>query len=65
MTNLTLKVSKREVRGTGKLNALRAQGYMPGVVYGPAVKENINIQVKTSDVRALLNSVDSDSFLVS
>ena len=64
MTNLTLKVSKREVRGTGKLNALRAQGYMPGVVYGPAVKENINIQVKTSDVRALLNSVDSDSFLV-
>ena len=45
MTDLTLKVSKREVRGTGKLNALRAQGYMPGVVYGPAVKENINIQV--------------------
>ena len=45
MTNLTLKVSKREVRGTGKLNALRAQGYMPGVVYGPAVSENINIQV--------------------
>ena len=64
MTDLTLKVSKREVRGTGKLNALRAQGYMPGVVYGPAVKENINIQVKVSDVRVLLNSVDSDSFLV-
>ncbi|MBQ2379775.1 MAG: 50S ribosomal protein L25 [Akkermansia sp.] len=64
MTNLTLKVSKREVRGTGKLNALRAQGFMPGVVYGPAVQENINIQVKVSDVRSLLNSVDSDSFLV-
>ena len=64
MTNLTLKASKREVRGTGKLNALRAQGYLPGVVYGPAVAENINVQLKASDVRALFASVDSDSILV-
>ncbi|MCQ2364780.1 MAG: 50S ribosomal protein L25 [Akkermansia sp.] len=64
MTNHSLKAAKREVVGTGKLNALRAQGIMPGVVYGPAVEGNINIQVKAADVRALLNEVDTDSFLV-
>lgn len=64
MTQYSLKVEKREVVGTGKLNALRAQGYLPGVVYGPAVKENINIQAKASDVRALLASTDTDSILV-
>lgn len=64
MTTHSLKVSKREVVGTGKLNALRAQGIMPGVVYGSAVSENINVQASAADVRALLNSVDTDSFLV-
>ncbi|MBR1982246.1 MAG: 50S ribosomal protein L25 [Akkermansia sp.] len=64
MTTYSLKATKREAIGTGKLNALRAQGYLPGVVYGPAVAENINVQIKVSDVRALLASVDTDSILV-
>ena len=64
MTQYSLKVTKREVIGTGKLNALRAQGFMPGVVYGPAVQENINVQAKASDIRALFNSADTDCILV-
>ena len=64
MTQYTLKVTKREAVGTGKLNALRAQGIVPGVVYGPAVDGNINIQATVSDVRVLLNSTDTDSILV-
>lgn len=64
MSSLTLKVAKREAVGTGKLNALRAQGFLPGVIYGPAVEENINIQVLAKDVRSLLASADTDSVLV-
>ena len=64
MTTYSLKATKREAIGTGKLNALRAQGCLPGVVYGAAVEGNINVQIKTSDVRALFASVDTDSILV-
>lgn len=64
MTEYTLAVAKRDIIGTGKLNALRAQGYLPGVVYGSAVKENINIQVKAAALRSLLAEVDTDSVLV-
>jgi len=64
MTKHSLKVTKREVVGTGKLNALRAQGFIPGVVYGPAVEGNINVQAKAADVRALLAETDTDSILL-
>ena len=63
MTKHTLKVSKREAVGTGKLNALRAQDIIPGVIYGNG-QENINVQAKASDVRVLLNEADTDSILV-
>ena len=62
MTKHTLKVSKREAVGTGKLNALRAQGLIPGVIYGNG--ENINVQATAADVRVLLNEADTDSILV-
>lgn len=64
MTEYTLKVCKRDLVGTGKLNALRAQGYVPGVVYGSHVEKNINIQAKASDVRALLADKETDSLVV-
>ena len=63
MTKHTLKVSKREAVGTGKLNALRAQDIIPGVIYGNG-QENINVQAKAADVRVLLNEADNDSILV-
>ncbi len=64
MTQYSLTATKREAVGTGKLNALRAQGFMPGVIYGTHLAAPINVQFKASDVRALLNTVDSDNFLV-
>lgn len=64
MTEYSLNVVRRDLVGTGKLNALRAQGYVPGVVYGPAVKENVNVLIKAADLRALLAQVETDSFLV-
>ncbi len=64
MTEYTLNASKREQVGSGKLNALRAQGLMPGVIYGSQLESSISIQIKASDVRALLSKVESDSFLV-
>ncbi len=64
MTKHSLKLTKREVTGTGKLNALRAQGYMPGVIYGNHLDSSINVQAKISDVRALLAETDTDSILV-
>ncbi len=64
MTQYTLTATKREAVGTGKLNALRAQGFMPGIVYGTTLAAPINVQIKASDVRALLAEVDTDSILV-
>ncbi len=64
MANVTLKVTKRDITGTGKLNALRAQNCIPGIVYGPAVEGNINIQADKADVRVMLNSQSTDCFLV-
>ncbi len=64
MTQYSLTATKREAVGTGKLNALRAQGFMPGIVYGTQLAAPINIQVKAADVRALLAEADSDSILV-
>ncbi len=64
MTQYSLTATKREAVGTGKLNALRAQGFMPGVVYGSHLAAPINVQIKESDVRALLTEADSDNILV-
>ncbi len=64
MTQYSLTATKREAVGTGKLNALRAQGFMPGVVYGAGLAAPINVQIKASDVRTLLTEADSDNILV-
>lgn len=63
-TDKTLAVAKRDTIGTGKLNALRAQGVIPGVIYGPAVEGNINVQAKDADIRTLFAGTENDSVLV-
>ncbi len=64
MKTKTLSVSKRTLVGTGKLNSLRAQGFVPGVIYGHTVKENINIQTRAADLRVLLGLDETDSLPV-
>lgn len=64
MTTKTLAVAKREAIGTGKLNAVRAQGIIPGVIYGPAVEGNIFVQMKDSDLRSVQAGTENDSILL-
>lgn len=64
MTSYSIQVTKRENIAGGKVNALRAQGYIPGIVYGSAAKANISVAVKAADVRALLREADTDCILV-
>lgn len=64
MITKSLTVSKREAIGTGKLNALRAQGIIPAVIYGPAMPSNINIQIKEAELRTLLADTEIDNILV-
>lgn len=51
----TLKVEKRD--GTGKYVAfnLRKKGYIPGVIYGKDMKENVNIQIPLKEFMHLLH----------
>lgn len=63
MAKHKLSVEKRTVIGTGKLNALRAQNIVPGVIYGAGV-ENINIQVTAPALRSLLSESASEHILV-
>ena len=60
----TLTVTKRDTVGTGKLNALRAQNLVPGIIYGAAVTENINVQVAVADLRQILKHEATDSFVL-
>ena len=64
MTTKTLAVAKRDAIGTGKLNSVRAQGYVPGVVYGPAVEGNLFVQMKDADVRTIFADTENDSIVV-
>lgn len=64
MTTKTLAIAKRDSIGSGKLNSLRAQGIVPGVIYGPAVEGNINVQMKDADLRILLADAEVDNILV-
>lgn len=59
----TLNATKRSIKGTGKLNALRAQGILPGVVYGAGV-ETIDIQINAREFAALLAGATSEHMLV-
>jgi len=60
----TLQVTKRDIIGTGKLNALRAQDIIPGIVFGPAMEGNINIQFDKVALRKVLSNETSDFFLL-
>lgn len=64
MTTKTLAIASRDAIGTGKLNALRAQGIVPAVIYGPAVEGNINVQAKEADIRALFADTEVDTIIV-
>ena len=53
-----LKASKRETKTTGELNALRAKGFVPAVLYG-GTSPNLKLSIEEK----LLKDLNSETFL--
>lgn len=62
-TSHTLKAEKRACTGTGKLNALRAKGLVPAVIYGAGV-ENMDLQVNAKEFVAILTESASEHIII-
>ena len=54
--SVSLNVEKREAQSKGKLNKLRQDGKVPGVVYGQNIKQASPIAVDERELQALLKS---------
>ncbi len=50
-----LKATKRTIASAGHINKLRAQGFIPGVLYG-GEKNNLNISLKKLHLQNLINT---------
>ena len=62
MEVIKFAVQKREVTGK-ELAEIRAKGLIPGVVYGPEIKENLLIQVRQVDADKLYRSAGESSVI--
>ncbi len=62
-TTTTLKAAPRLRSGSGKLNQMRREGWLPSVVYGRGV-ENSNLKVDAKTFAELLAHSLSDSILI-
>ncbi len=59
----SLKAESRQRTGSGVLNQLRREGYLPSVVYGGG-QENANVKVNTKALRDLLAHSASSNILI-
>lgn len=62
-TSHTLKAEQRTITGTGKLNQLRVEGWVPAVIYS-ADSTPMNIQVNAKEFATMLANSTSEHFLV-
>ncbi|MEG2236278.1 MAG: 50S ribosomal protein L25 [Akkermansia sp.] len=62
-TSHSIKAEKRTEIGSGKLNQLRREGFIPCVVYGAGL-ENTNIKVNAKEFTKMLASAASEHILV-
>lgn len=62
-TTTTLKAAPRLRSGSGKLNQMRREGWLPSVVYGRGL-ENSNLKVDAKTFAELLAHSSSDSILI-
>ncbi|MDU3154039.1 MAG: 50S ribosomal protein L25 [Anaerococcus hydrogenalis] len=62
MADIVLKSEKREAVGKNKVNKLRQQAIVPGVVYGKD-KENINVQFTSRDFEKVLSQAGTTTDL--
>ena len=59
ISNIT--VEQRTEKGKGARSMMRAAGYVPGVVYGPGMKETIAVKVKSSVIAPFANSAHKET----
>jgi len=57
-----IKATKRDIFGK-KLGSSRAQGLTPAVIYGPEVKENINIFLPKNEIQKLYQDAGASSLI--
>jgi large subunit ribosomal protein L25 len=62
MSSLTLEVTPRHVIGK-QVNALRRQGFIPAVIYGPKQADPVTIQTKWADLRPVLSRAGGTSLI--
>ena len=62
-TSHTLNAEVRTIIGTGKLNALRAEGKIPAVIYGTSA-EPMNLQLEAKELATLLANSASKHIIV-
>ena len=62
MADIDLKSEKREAVGKNKVNKLRQQAIVPGVVYGKD-KENINVQFTSRDFEKVLSQAGTSTII--
>lgn len=58
----TIKATERARTGSGALNAMRREGFVPSVVYGAT--ENKNVKVNAKEFRDMLNASPSSQILL-
>lgn len=59
----TLKAAPRLRTGSGKLNQMRREGWLPSVIYGRGV-ENVNLKVDAKTFASLMAHSASDNILI-
>ncbi|MGC4016747.1 MAG: 50S ribosomal protein L25 [Luteolibacter sp.] len=62
-TKQTLKAAQRARTGSGRLNQMRKEGWLPSVIYGRNT-ENLNLKVDAKTFAELLAHSSSDNILV-
>lgn len=64
MKIVQLEVLKRERTRKSELKNLRKNGFVPGIIYGEGLKDNILISVPRNKIRSLISLKREEDFLV-
>lgn len=62
MADLNLQAQKREAVGKNKVNKLRQQSIIPGVVYAKD-EENLNVQITAKDFESILSKAGTSTII--
>lgn len=60
---ISIVLENREGSGSAYCGRLRKAGFIPAIVYGPAIEENLNVKVNTKSMLPYLMSDDVKNFV--